>query len=102
MYIPWNDILAPLLMILAIMIVLAVIVIVFSLLESAIFSKVEEWKIRRVMKKIVKANCKELEINVTNIFNGMFDEFMLGKEAADKEFEKIKKSNKKKKGVTNE
>lgn len=102
MYILWNNILLPLLLILAIIFVLTLIFVIFSMLESVVFSKIEELKIRRVMHNVVKDNCNSLRENINEIFDGMFEEFLLGKEAADKEFEKIKKSNKKKKGATNE
>ncbi len=64
----------PLIMVLAIIILLLIIVFAYSLLESVVYTKCEELKIRRTIKRIVKDNCNKLEDSV----NGFFDDLING------------------------
>lgn len=97
MYILWNRILLPLILILAIIIAFMLIFFTFAVLETLVIAKIQEWKVRRLVRKTVKENCDLLEKNIDDMFDGMIDILMLGKEEADVKTKEILNERKNKK-----
>lgn len=87
MYILWGKVLLPLLAILAVCIVLSVIIFVFSITETMIEAKIQEWQIRRSVKKIIKDNCDHLRKEMTDMFDDIENAFKIGVEINDEDYE---------------